>query len=217
MSINVFTNYYQESDIIRKEEMEICFCKNYNNKNIKLITIESQNRLTFNDYFEFINRYSNSSDNINIICNADIYFDETITLSKNIDPFHVYALNRWDVDSNYNSIHYNMIGSSDAWVFKGVPEGIVGDYYLGWHGCDGRFGYEVLNAGYELYNPSLSIKTMHVHMSNRRNYNAFKNLVAGPYAGAPACTLDQLVLGYEIPASMPSSCPISNRKRRARI
>jgi hypothetical protein len=84
---------------------------------------------------------------------------------------------------------------------------------LGWHGCDGRFGYEVLNSGYELYNPSLSIKTMHVHMSNKRNYNAFKNLIEGPYAGAPACTLDKLILGYEIPASMPSNQKIIKKRR----
>jgi hypothetical protein len=51
-------------------------------------------------------------------------------------------------------------------------------------------------------------------MSNKRNYNAFMNLVSGPYAGAPACTLDQLILGYEIPASMPSSGPGIYRSKR---
>jgi hypothetical protein len=131
MSINVFANYYKETDLIRKQEIEICFDKNYNNNNIKMVVIESQDRLTFDNYFNFIRRYSNDND-INIICNADIYFDETVTLCNDIDPFHIYALNRWDVDSDYNAKHYNMIGSSDVWVFKGIPEGIRGgDYFFG--------------------------------------------------------------------------------------
>jgi len=189
MSINVFSGFYTESNRDRRLELETCLYKNYKNKNINFIVLESQDRLKFNDFFSGIRSYG-GKDDINIICNSDIYFDDTILLTQKILDNQVYALNRWAVHPNGDCIHYDMLGSSDAWVFRGIPENINGDFYLGYWGCDGRLGHEIVKAGYELLNPSLSIRVLHLHLANIRNYNALINKVPGPYVGAPACYLD---------------------------
>lgn len=203
-NINVFVAFFHANDSKRKLELENCLFKNCKNKNINLIVIESDDRLKFKDFLLAIKKYDDN-ESINIICNSDIYFDESIVLARNIKPNQVFALNRWDLDKNGNCVHYNMLGSSDVWIFDGIPKYIYSDFCMGLWGCDGRLGYEIIKAGYDLYNPSLSIKTIHHHISNIRSYN-LKNIVNGPYMGAPSCYLDELKQAVEFDA-VPKKTP----------
>jgi len=210
MAINVFTNYYKENNLKRMKEMDFCFNNNYKNKHIKNIVIESQDRLKYSDYFKFMENYGDE-DGVNIICNADIAFDDSIQLAEQIESHQVYALNRWNpIGSKIK--HYTVLGSSDVWVFRGIPKDIYGDFYLGWWGCDGRIGYEIMKSGYDLVNPSFSIKTIHMHQSNIRNYSSQKNQVKGPYAGAPACYINDLILGGELNITRPGRLPTLKNK-----
>lgn len=191
MSINMFVSTYHDANRRRMAELKLCLDKNRKNKNFNLIVRESNTRLTFNDFFEDIRNHGDDK-GVNIMCNSDIYFDDTILLTEKILENQVYALNRWDWHPYNEPIHYNMLGSSDVWVFRGIPKNINGAFFLGNWGCDGRLGYEIIKAGYELYNPSLSIKTVHLHHVNVHNYDLFNDQVSGPYMGAPACYLDDL-------------------------
>lgn len=212
-NINVFTNFYSSPSKDRNLELENCLFRNCKDKNINLIAIESENRLEFNDFFKAIENYGDNN-GINIICNSDIYFDDSILLTKKMSQNHVYALNRWDVIPSGVSVHYRMLGSADVWVFNGIPKNIKGNQGLGIWGCDGRIGYEIVKAGYELFNPSNSIKTLHYHISNIRNYT-YKNIISGPYMGALPCSLEELIPAKEFNAKPPRTLlnKVPNKKK----
>ena len=76
--INLFYNYYKDKSEERQKEIDLCFSNNIKNSNLNVITFNSQNRLTFSFFFKKINLLSSTED-INIICNSDIFFDESIT------------------------------------------------------------------------------------------------------------------------------------------
>ena len=42
--------------------------------------------------------------------------------------------------------------------------------------CDVKLAYELHSNKYLLKNPSIDLKTYHIHFSNIRNYNVFSNL-----------------------------------------
>jgi len=169
MGINLFTNYYVDKSLPRQKEIDLCVRNNLNNPLINFILIESQDRLKYDDYFRVVNNYT-GSDDINIIANLDIYFDSTVQLVQQLPSKHAYALGRWDLKADGTIKHSNRCDSQDAWVFKGTINKVMGDFNLGLCGCDNRLAYELHAAGYTVINPSLSIKAIHAHASDIRNY-----------------------------------------------
>lgn len=187
--INLFVNYYQDSNPARHKEIETCFANNANNRLLNLIPIVSQQRIKFNDYFEKINKIT-KNDDINIICNSDIWFDQTINLANNIQGNQAYALSRWDMGGDGSYHHFDRCDSQDAWIFRGKIRPIKADFYLGYRGSDNRLAYEIERAGYQLTNPSKSIKSYHIQVSNARNYDmSGEFLVTGPYSQVHSCSL----------------------------
>lgn len=176
--INLFFNYYKDANSNRQAELDKCVSKNFDNKLINCVMFESQNRLKYSDYFKFINSYT-SGDDVNIVSNLDIYFDETVSLCNKIRPTEFYIMGRWDVDRLGNARHANRPDSQDAWIFRGKIN-IEADFYLGLPGCDNRLAYEAKKAGYKVTNPSVSIKIYHLHISGVRNHSR-KDNVPGPY------------------------------------
>ena len=180
--INLFVNYYRDSNDERRIEIDSVFAKNIDNKQINTYIIESQNRLKFKDFFNTVNKVSNKID-INIIANSDIYFDETISLAERIVDNECYALCRWDVQKDGTSIFFNRSDSQDTWIFKGhIKDNVNGDFYLGYRGCDNRIAYELDKVGYKVRNVGRTIKTYHLHITGIRNYDhTNKYLVPPPY------------------------------------
>ncbi len=190
--VNLFTSYYLDKNPKRQAEIDHCLIENLMNPKIDRVYILTSEKLqikdslkaqvvvinkreTFNDYFEVINIYTKPED-INIIANSDIYFNNTIELSITLKSNQCFALSRWE-----ETKHYNHPDSQDAWIFKGKIKGIYGDFCLGIPGCDNRIAYEIKNAGYDLSNPSLSIQAFHHHRSQIRNYNRKLHVVPKPY------------------------------------
>lgn len=131
------------------------------------------NRPTFTDYFNLINEVTGESD-INLIANTDIYFDEeNIELIKsNIKENECYALARWDIQHDGTAVHFNRRDTNDVWVFKGKIKEIPDcSFYLGKCGCDNAIAERIQRAGYVVKNPSVDIKTFHLHLSQIRNYD----------------------------------------------
>ena len=167
--INLLYNYYKDKNPERQKEIDLCLAKNLANKHINTIVIESQDRLTYSYYFKKINNITLPND-INIICNSDIYLDETILNCQHIQKNECYALSRWDIKLKGQPELFNRPDSQDTWIFKGpIKSNLYGDIFLGMPGCDNRIAYEIVKAGYILSNPSKKIKTYHVHSSNIRN------------------------------------------------
>jgi hypothetical protein len=135
-------------------------------------------RPTYNDFFDVAKTYFGEADNINIICNSDIIAcpQTMIHLPHYFTSDNkVLALSRWDVSymENYqiNSSLFNRSDSQDTWIFKGGINQINGaDFTMGVAGCDNSIAHLLENAGYEVINPSMTIRTYHVHLSNIRNY-----------------------------------------------
>lgn len=178
--IRLFYNYYEEKNPLRKPEIDFCFQKNLANKNINVVIIESQTKLTYNYYFDKINQCA-EADDISVICNSDIFMDETIVLAKNMKAGQVYALSRWDMLKTGESIFSNRKDSQDTWIIRGQVKPVNGFFTLGMRGCDNRIAHEFHKAGYLVLNPSRSIKTHHVHNSNIRNYTFNDAAVPEPY------------------------------------
>lgn len=149
------------------------------NKNFDLMIFESQTKPTYTSFFNKINEIS-TDDDINVICNSDIFFDETIKLAENIKPNEMYALLRWEYQINKTAKLFERPDSQDTWIFRGKINNVYGDFTLGIRGCDNRIAHEFSKAGYSVLNPCRSIKSYHVHNSNIRNYT-MKDVVPPPY------------------------------------
>ena len=172
--LNLFTSWYSSS---RDIENELCLNNNILNpfinkiyllsedskpfpKNEKVVGITIDKKPTYNDFFEIIN---NLESDISVISNSDIYFDETLNQVFNLKENECYALSRWDVLEDNNIELFNRKDSQDSWIFKNKIKDIDGNFSLGVWGCDNRIAYEIQKVGYTILNPSLSIKSFHIH------------------------------------------------------
>ena len=198
--INLFINYYIDNIPERQLELNTVLLNNIQNplidrimvfcdgsacealfnkfKTEKIIIIRLGRRPTFKDFFMEVcfsnNRYPKD---INIISNSDIYFDGTLKLIKEYDcggnPNTCMALSRWDIKPDGSILHFNRHDSFDTWVFYGSSVCDIKDcdFTLGVAGCDDSITERVQRAGYHVINPSIDIKTIHLHLTGVRNYN----------------------------------------------
>ena len=200
--INLFVNYYKAKTEERQKEIDFCFDKNAKNKAIDNLIVFAKLPCSFHDcdelvdtdrptYQDFFNSALKRPDDINIIANSDIYFDETIQLVNKIKDNEVYCLTRWEYNEG-NIIDFNRMHgappewSSDAWIFKGAcrlkdcREVTAIDqktgkfkkipFTLGIPGQDNHIAWKFQQAGYSVSNPSKSIKAIHVHKESSRDY-----------------------------------------------
>jgi hypothetical protein len=192
----LFICLYNEVNLERKKEYERCLKENVNNSQLdkicviyeengekmsfpetmfdspKISVIKVAKRPTYSDIFEIINSIVGNKDIISILANSDIYFDESLELVNNIDMDSVcLALTRYDVLKDNTIQFHDSVCSQDTWIFRGRIKPIESSFNLGIAGCDNRIAYEIEKAGYSIVNPSLDIKTYHLHNSQVRNYN----------------------------------------------
>ncbi len=131
-------------------------------------------RPTFNDLFALCD-----PDAINIIANADIYFDEegvetlnqyfSYGITGSISAV-AFALSRWDVDAEGRATLWDHPDSQDAWVFHGKPTGIDAPFPMGVPGCDNHLAWLIERAGYRMSNPSRTVRAYHFHNVQWRSY-----------------------------------------------
>lgn len=187
--IRLFTTIYPESNEIRRAEYGQCFELNVANDYIDEICLLSeggeellptkktikvrrlQQRPTYQNYFDWINELV-TVDDISIIANTDIFFDEQLSLFLNwrMPSRTIFALSRWDYRENSQPELYDHNDSQDAWIFRGKPKGVFGNFPLGIPRCDNRIAAEFEKAGYCVLNPSFSLRCYHVHDSPPRTY-----------------------------------------------
>lgn len=190
--IRLFVNWYIEKKQPRGKELNLCIEKNFHCEYIdeivnlsdtplpetgKFKNIQIDHRPTYSDFLKVVSDLAQPKD-VSIIANMDIYFDETILLTKRMTDRDAYALTRWDVNAE-GITFMNRADSQDVWIFKGKPKEVKGaNINLGTPGCDNAMAYLIKKAGYRISNPSLSIKTYHVHSSGTRHYlNGNKQIV----------------------------------------
>ena len=193
----LYIPYYEDKDKDRDAEIKECLRLNKKNaliSHIVLVTdtdidvdrsvsyVNLNRRPTYTDIFTLANAINPSG--INIIANADIYFDRKSIqkIEEFISPQRCLALTRWDIVGK-DKVFYNRGDSQDVWAFKGAITA-KGDFQIGQPGCDNRIAYEIEKYGYEILNPSRTIRTYHLHQSGKRNYTRATQ-VPPPYKMLP--------------------------------
>jgi hypothetical protein len=192
------TTFYYEKDVNRRNEFLRAIKYNVDNSQIvkiyilcesgeefiagidsKILIIKQEQRPKFQDLIKVANALS--SEVIRIIANTDLYFNETLAKANELKSKHVYCLTRWDLKSNGEIEFYPNFKSQDSWIFRdSLPENI-GDYFMGLPGCDNRLAGELCESNFKITNPSFSIKSIHIHKTNKRTYNKYLDKVNGKY------------------------------------
>lgn len=192
----LLTTLYQEKDPVRLQEYYRCIQYNcahplikkiyifYESPDVldpvlqdpKIAIIPIKRRPSFGDFFAFA-REKLAGERV-IISNTDIYFDESLALLAPVTfEKTVVALTRHNIPEYTGSWRRNCY-SQDVWIFK-APITILGAQrvFLGYWGCDHDIRDRFIRAGFNVINPSCSVKAWHVHMSDERAY--FGNPVTG--------------------------------------
>lgn len=165
MPINVFADNYTHANPARAAELASICERNKADSNINYIQMNSPHRMTYQNLFDEINKRT-SDDDINVITNLDIYFDDSITQLNRITSKQFIALSRYDIFAD-GSIHFDgpKQFSQDVWAWRGKIRITNADFYLGVYACDNRIAAEAQLAGYEVLNVCKSIKTYHLHLT----------------------------------------------------
>ncbi len=153
-------------------EKIVVFCENGVEvpKHDKIISVISNDRMTFADYFNYANTHI--KDKVCGIANADIYFDDTLKHMKKLQSNEFVCLTRWE---NNQIMGRFADCSQDSWFFKGKiePKMIAAStFYLGTLRCDNQISYLAILCGYNVFNPSELISSHHLHeVEKERSYS----------------------------------------------
>ncbi len=183
----LYTTFYDEQNPVRKAELlravelnlkcsaidriVVLNESNHHWSDGHLESIAVSRRPSYEDYFRIINERS-GPDDIHIIANTDIFFDERIGVLHHLNWADTcLALTRWNVREDASVALFERNDSQDVWVFKGPVKPVTGDFPIGVPFCDNRILYELLRAGYRVLNPAFSIRCYHLHAGVRQEYD----------------------------------------------
>ncbi len=194
LEVNLFQSVYTDKSEARDKELQFCF--EHNRKNsffTRYFTIVGDGRPTFNDLFRMTEQYPNC---INILSNSDIYFPQEFERIKEIDwrkKKICLALSRWDLMKTGQLQHFDFPDTSDVWIFLGVMPQLKGaDFTMGKPGCDNRINYLIEQAGFEMFNPSKDIRTIHYHLTQVRYYQDIDR-IPPPYRLIHSCHIADVI------------------------
>jgi len=188
------TQYYKPKQRLRLIELNECIERNIENpyidkivllnerdifetemlyENDKIQQVVINKRLFYSDVFQYI--YDKVPENVIVVfANSDIYLDETIRniWSVNMED-KFFALLRYE----NNQIYGPRPDSQDTWIVSSTSVKARSnnykdiDFSFGIMGCDNAITLEMMRQKYLVVNPSLTIKTHHLHTSDIRNYD----------------------------------------------
>jgi hypothetical protein len=174
MKVNLFFNHYQDESVQRQFELDACLKKN---REVFDNVILVPGRPTFAELFELTKDYP---DDINCFCNSDIYFTD-ISMMPVLKENECWALCRYNMNDNVIKF-FNRFDAQDSWVFRGTVKNVEANFVPGKFGCDNRLAYELEKAGYKVTNPSLSVKTIHLHAKDTKSHKrTTENTIPPPY------------------------------------
>lgn len=133
-------------------------------------------RATFQDCFDIANNQFPHKKII--IANADIYFNNTLSLLNNYNLQNKFlALTRWDLQKDGTIKPYRRNGmretidSQDVWIFTTpLKKFKKADFKLGTPRCDNCIAFRANQVGLHVLNPCKTIQCIHVHDAPARKY-----------------------------------------------
>jgi len=201
--MNLIIEYFNSLNHMRNGEFLYCLHQNLGNDLIdsvylfmeedaelyfdspKIKKVIRDKRPTYKDIFDFCNE--NLKDEICIVANADIIFDDTLRFFESIKmENNFYALSRWEISTNdgknWEIEPYDNPASQDSWVFKTpVSTSDSMNYTMGKPGCDNKITHNMRELGYTCRNPGKKVITIHFHPTNFRSYHPNDDRIPGPY------------------------------------
>lgn len=233
--MNLIIEYFQSKNHIRNGEYLYCLHENIgideiNNIYIfveegsdlnfdspKIKKIVTKERPTYQDLFEYCNEHM--KDEICIVANADIIFDDTLRYFESLNmEKQFYGLSRWEISTNdgknWEIEPYDNAASQDVWIFK-TPVLTSDDmnYTMGKPGCDNKIFYHMRQLGYTCRNPGKKVITIHFHISNFRTYDWNNDRIPGPYLlVAPVDNFTGTPVYYDIDGFDKDGKPYKNNK-----
>lgn len=190
--------YFLAKDKGRQAELDECVLKNAGHANIdrvylftddghvppvnnpKQIVIPIDRRLTYRRWLEFVE--SIREEHVAILANTDIYFDASLNRLDDIlaRKNRFVALSRFDRVGKETAPHARPQWSQDVWALNSLSDITpelkkAADFPLGVPRCDNKIVYEFAIQGWDLINPFPTVRSIHVHESNIRNYDKEKD------------------------------------------
>lgn len=176
---NLGNEYIENVYLFMEEDAELNFVSP------KIKKVINKERPTYKNLFDFCNE--NLKDQICIVANADIIFDDTLRYFNGIDMDKTfYALTRWEISTgngkDWEIEPYDNAASQDSWIFKTpISSSDKMNYTMGKPGCDNKITYHMRELGYTCRNPGKKVVTIHFHPTNWRTYHPNDDRVPGPY------------------------------------
>lgn len=204
---HLLITFYREKDEYRLGEYRACVKRNLKNPFIEKIHVFYENRaggeaeeflihpriqihdfkspenqgISYGHLIDFASQ--NLAGKTVIIANTDIYFDCSLRALERYDLTNkVLALTRYDCGA-YKGWNGQLWArhdlSQDSWIFRAPLRKFNADIKMGWLGCDNRLAYEMRRGAINVLNPSLTVKTWHIHKRRKppevfvnKNYHA---------------------------------------------
>jgi hypothetical protein len=163
---------------------ELLRVRDYLEKQPNVVITYMSHRPSFGELFKIAaDLYPNE---IVLVSNGDIYFNETLAALKGLDFSNLFlAIGRWDIDirdkmhmavetiydkKTKKTTYKPSNCSQDVWVFKSPAHVDCDDINLGTPHCDHYMAYRLMASGYDVYNPMVTVQCCHQHASNIRDY-----------------------------------------------
>lgn len=218
----MFTQYYRPDHKKRAKEIRECLRQNCANPLISRIVLLNEKdeshdanqwhdvpghekihqvvigtRLTYADFIQYV--YDKVPHRVfTILCNADIYWDQTLQELWRIQLANrMLGLLRWDIGEAEPVLFGPRADSQDSWIF--LSDSIKErewdfaplTFRLGQPGCDNAFAGHMLRNRFALSNPAYSIKSLHLHRTEYRTYHKRDTVPATVYINlAPGHLID---------------------------
>jgi hypothetical protein len=194
------TQYYRPDITKRAKEITLCLKKNCENPLIDRVVLLNEsdmskhfpstdkiqqeiigNRLTYAAVIRWIQENA-PKNTICVFANSDIYLDSTWSVLWKIDIENKFlSLLRYEAAEDIPDDKHTIFGprpdSQDTWViFSDSVKARTWDFSaldfpFGKAGCDNAINIEMMRQKFMIVNPSLTIKTHHVHTSQVRTYD----------------------------------------------
>jgi hypothetical protein len=191
--IRLIVNVYSDVDPVREAELCEAMRRNMTHPLIGDI-IALDGRPTIKEMLAAGAAKAQPED-IVILTNLDVTFDDTLELANDIRVGECYALSRHDenADGSLTLFERAVWGDSqDCWIFRGKPPVVDADFTMGVGGCDNKLAFLLHEAGLELLNPCLSIHAIHLHRSGVRRWRERPRLKP-PFVLVKPCTREGIV------------------------
>lgn len=201
--IRLITISYDAQSDARQAELQECLHRNLANPHLgqvlvwkqsgktpiaqpglesKLALLERNHSPTFDELFALANAVCDRDD-VAVIANSDVWFDDTAALIESIRPEQCFALLRWEEDGKMYSAHDGgpRPDSQDAWIFRTPIRPVGAPFGLGQPRNDNALAYRLSKLGFDLRNPAKSIRIHHRHASAVRSYASTKFRIPPPW------------------------------------